>query len=442
MANLFNYPQVIMSLYDVPMESSGALSLGTTAGVGSSFSTTHSFTQSCSGGTTSSTWYRGSYADGNFIYWASCFNGLNSFPISGGTYCDIICPVDGSFPYDKLTDITKSGNYFFVANEVAGGGYGLLSFTADSNADMTIVDEYRIGFNYPIDQHLYPDTTLPLIYEASNCGITVYCYNTSTGAIGHTDYDYSDVRWACSVYSYIRSVCKIVVLSRRFDGLAVWCMNTSTCMLGNYMCNSFTGDWLLDGNSCVGSVWGGCSTGCQLSDGGYFLVANRECGIGVVCTYDDSGTTKLCLKTCATVATYFCSGDYLENICGDNTYIYATGRCSIIYRLTLNCSTGVLTCVDSYEYCNTTCPAFYPKLHTREGYCLFVSSGPNGTGGHVIGKPAPHYSISGLYGGADNTDVALSHYYKGGSYVNNTSGNANVPTSGAIDFSDFYGQGN
>ena len=50
MANLFNYPQVVMSLYDVPMVSSGALSLGTSAGVGSSFSTTCLLTWSCGGG--------------------------------------------------------------------------------------------------------------------------------------------------------------------------------------------------------------------------------------------------------------------------------------------------------------------------------------------------------------------------------------------------------
>ena len=443
MANLFNYPQVVMSLYDVPMEASGALSLGTSAGVGSSFSISTSFVYQCSGGSHSNvTRFLGSYADGDIIYWASCFNGINSYPISGGGFCDILCAYTGSSPYNIICHITKSGNYFFAANGGNPANGSLVSFTADSNGNMTSVDDYRIGSTVTTMDFIYADTTLPLIYAASNYGIAVYCYNTSTGALGHTDYDYADVNYARGVYSYIRSGCKIVVMTRTYNGLAVWCMNTSTCMLGNYMCNSFTGGWLLNGYACIFSVWGGCSTGCQLSDGGYFLVANRECGIGVVCTYDDSGTTKLCLKTCATVATYFCSGDYLLNICGDNTYIYATGRCSIIYRLTLNCSTGVLTCVDSYEYCNTTCPAFYPKLHTREGYCLFVGANPNGTGGHVIGKPAPHYSISGLYGGADNTDVALSHYYKGGSYVNNTSGNANVPTSGAIDFSDFYGQGN
>ena len=111
MANLFNYPQVVMSLYDVPMEASGALSLGTSAGVGGSFSITATWIASC-GSTSYSAYTRhmGSYADGDFIYWASCYMGVHSYPIAGGAYCDVLCPYTNSNPYPRWCDVTKSGN--------------------------------------------------------------------------------------------------------------------------------------------------------------------------------------------------------------------------------------------------------------------------------------------------------------------------------------------
>ena len=111
MANFFNYPQVVMSLYDCPMEASGALSLGTSAGGGCSFSITATWIASC-GSTTyyASTRHMGSYADGDIIYWASCYNGINSYPISGGGFCDILCAYTVSSPYNIICHITKSGN--------------------------------------------------------------------------------------------------------------------------------------------------------------------------------------------------------------------------------------------------------------------------------------------------------------------------------------------
>lgn len=48
--------------------------------------------------------------------------------------------------------------------------------------------------------------------------------------------------------------------------------------------------------------------------------------------------------------------------------------------------------------------------------------------------------IAQQYGGSP--PHSLSEYYKGGAYVTNTAGNANVPTSGVIRLSNFYGQGN
>jgi hypothetical protein len=274
---------------------------------------------------------------------------------------------------------------------------------------------------------------------SSSQGIAVYCYNTSTGVIGHSDYDFSgDLGYGhdTSVYSYIRSGCKIVVMARRPYGLAVWCMNTSTCMLGNYMCNVFLGgSWLY----ATYDIWGGCSTGCHLSDGGFFIVANCGAGVGVVCTYDDSGTTKFCLKTCLVNA--FTTSDRIFKVCGDDNHIYLTGKCEIVYQMSLNCSTGVLTKLDCFCY-NVLDTACVPSLHTREGYKVFVGICSSDQCAFAITKPAPHYSISGLFGGADDTDVALSHYYKGGSYVGNLSTTTNIPWSGnPIDFSDFYGQG-
>ena len=49
-------------------------------------------------------------------------------------------------------------------------------------------------------------------------------------------------------------------------------------------------------------------------------------------------------------------------------------------------------------------------------------------------------SLVGEYGGSGSH--SLSEYYRGGSFVANHSNNANVPTSGTISLSDFYGQSN
>jgi len=49
-------------------------------------------------------------------------------------------------------------------------------------------------------------------------------------------------------------------------------------------------------------------------------------------------------------------------------------------------------------------------------------------------------SLVGEYGGSGSH--SLSEYYKGGSFVANHSNNANVPTSGTISLSNFYGQDN
>ena len=49
-------------------------------------------------------------------------------------------------------------------------------------------------------------------------------------------------------------------------------------------------------------------------------------------------------------------------------------------------------------------------------------------------------SLVGEYGGSGSH--SLSEYYKGGSFVANHSNNSNVPTSGTISLSNFYGQNN
>ena len=49
-------------------------------------------------------------------------------------------------------------------------------------------------------------------------------------------------------------------------------------------------------------------------------------------------------------------------------------------------------------------------------------------------------SLVGEYGGS--SPHSMSEYYKGGSLVGNHSGNPNVPTSGAISLSNFYGASN
>ena len=106
--------------------------------------------------------------------------------------------------------------------------------------------------------------------------------------------------------------------------------------------------------------------------------------------------------------------------------------------------TPIDCCAYWYTYPTVTQPS---SIFTCQGCCLYIQqlgysccTGSTSEGSWIYSKPAVYNSISGLYGGADNTDVSLSHYYKGGSYVTNTAGNASVPTSGTIDFSDFHGQ--
>ena len=62
----------------------------------------------------------------------------------------------------------------------------------------------------------------------------------------------------------------------------------------------------------------------------------------------------------------------------------------------------------------------------------------------VYGPSVTTTSNTGIaeeFGGADSSDVTFSHYYKGASqgYVNSGVPTQNIPTSGEISFSDFYG---
>lgn len=54
--------------------------------------------------------------------------------------------------------------------------------------------------------------------------------------------------------------------------------------------------------------------------------------------------------------------------------------------------------------------------------------------------PISFADLVATYGGAQ--PHAISEYYKGGAYVTNTPGNANVPTSGQIAMSQFFGASN
>lgn len=47
-------------------------------------------------------------------------------------------------------------------------------------------------------------------------------------------------------------------------------------------------------------------------------------------------------------------------------------------------------------------------------------------------------NIQGEFGGS-SSNIAISNYYRGGSNVPNTSANNSIPTSGQIQFDDFYG---
>jgi hypothetical protein len=71
----------------------------------------------------------------------------------------------------------------------------------------------------------------------------------------------------------------------------------------------------------------------------------------------------------------------------------------------------------------------YGNLHTGTATRLYI-----------IRSSSTSYNngIAEEFGGADSSNVHLSHYYKGGSY-HNTVG---IPTSGTLQFSDFYGKSN
>ena len=460
MANFYNYPQVVMSLYDVPMEASGALSLGTSAGVGGSFSVTCKLVPPIGGGSYNSvTTFCNGWADENFWYVASAYNGVNSFTVPDGTFCDVLFPYVGGAPWGLVQDVKRSSYVAAFTTECwmfaifQGDCHRIISFTAnDSTGDLTLCSEYRIGTNQSYPMRMWTDEDRSLVYVVGDTGIAVYCYNSTTGALGHVDYNFEDYCYSRGVYSYYRDTCRMVVLHSHYYGWSAFCLNPQTCMLGLAKVANWTADgWFLanTNSSSSGGIWGGKATGSHLTNGGFFIVTNAWCGIGVMCLVSCAGGGMyFCLKSCLDACSgdhFYCQSwgnyDHLSNVWGDDDYIYVTGRCSIVYRLTLNCSTGVATDIDSICTCTSACSAWYPKLFTSQGTCVFLHSTPYTSGGSIIDKPAPHRSISGLYGGADNTNVALSHYYKGGSYVANNSSNTNVPTSGSIDFSDFYGQG-
>jgi hypothetical protein len=71
----------------------------------------------------------------------------------------------------------------------------------------------------------------------------------------------------------------------------------------------------------------------------------------------------------------------------------------------------------------------YGNLHTGTATRLYI-----------VRSSSTSYNngIAEEFGGADSSNVHLSHYYKGGSY-HNTVG---IPTSGTLQFSDFYGKSN
>tara|TARA_Y100000310_G_scaffold127218_1_gene126274 strand:- start:419 stop:1840 length:1422 start_codon:yes stop_codon:yes gene_type:complete len=473
MANFFNYPQVVMSLYDVPMEASGALSLGTSAGVGSGMAEIDLLDYTCQTGCNPHLYgiHRDAVANGGYVFYAAGYHGLQSYSSSsGGAAVDSICYIyqDGysNWIYHCFRDITVGNNNMLFAHTSSSvgssAGYRLMSFTHSSGV-MTFKDDYKISTFQHTTRNLCADETLNLVYAIGNYGIGVYCYNSSTGVLGHTDYDYqywqrdmTDVQ----VYT-ISSGCCVVVASTGY-GLDLWCLNTSTCMLGlkcqvNWGGNSTDGCFNCQNDSPAGEMWGGCATGCHLSGGGYFILESCY-QLNVICTYLANSTICFCLKSqYSNSALAVITSTRIQDLSGDDDYIYVTtgeggASYAAIWQFSLNCSTGVLTAINCCNYQSNISPSVgRSRLFTCQGCCLYIqalgynnSNGGDGClspGSWLYSKPAPHYSISGLYGGADNTNVALSHYYKGGSYVANNSSNTNVPTSGSIDFSDFYGQG-
>ena len=462
-----------MSAYSSPpIAPTGALSLGTTGGVGSDMACTGRLCCCDMHGS----WWGCSHA-GKFWNDVTGTDGYLFFATDNGVQS--VCStnfgsaIDSECGYVTSSAGTRPDSIEYVNHDLIMAYYWdrMYSFS-HSNGILTYKDVHRpscwcvLGVSrqmWSLDDH-------NIIFVTGCNGIYVYCYN-SNGVLGHTDYESnSDVCAGCGIYVYNRNGCCMVVMSRAntwpySDGLALWCFNTSSCTLGNYCCRDFAGNstdgWIAchqyySSNSPYlrpGRIWGGCETGCDLSDGGFFIVASPAWNVtssgyytrfSVVCTYADGSNACFCIKSQLNIP------HFTWDLHGDGKYIYAIsgGRLSAayhyIYQLSFNCSTGVLTCMQ--RHLPSTCCVLMNDRHgiwTNENSKIYVTNRwCQDIGVLEICKPDDHLSISGFYGGADNTDVSLSHYYKGGSYVTNNSSNANVPTSGSsIDFSDFYGQG-
>jgi hypothetical protein len=501
MANFFNYPQVVMSLYDVPMEASGAMSLGTTAGVGSEQGL----------GCRTCAWEEDdfygsaeSYAVDQIVWGDWLVIGQERY---GMTSHDADVPRSDYTDYGGFcqnTSYTGKGikcmhircgcSLFFSmwqfsytwALDIAG----LFSHCITSNGtitDLTCIYNYCCDSRYLqamwVDQSDCSPTNMIWVGTgltgygpgATNEGwICTYCYNSSGVLVLYSSCKIgngtsSATGWMPEqLYSVVASGTKYLISSDNCEGfssedrsslyehggryLSLWCVNLSngaitlqerirTCDCGGVLCNN--------------TMWGGCATHCYQSGGGFFItVATESVGrvdswciennqICHVDKYDgndaDSDNIKASNGYCNQPNGYMC---LLAGITGDDTHFYVMS-CSAKYGIhgfTLSTS-GIITRTmnsnswwDNYRYGNTG------HIFTCQGIDYIYAAGSGRSWPHC--KPAPHHSISGLYGGADNTNVALSHYYKGGSYVTNTSGNSSVPTSGTIDFSDFRSQGN
>ena len=502
MANLFNYPQVVMSLYDVPMEASGALSLGTSAGVGVEQGL----------GCLTCAWERADFhcnenSAGDQIVWGDWL-------IVGHDRYSGITSHDADVPRSDYTDqagCANTGNVdagyscmqircgscmFFTLSPYEGTSYicGLCSHCIDTNGSITNIDsihnydsQSRYLMAFWVDQSTVAPTNMIWVATArrdQEGWICTYCYNSS-GVLelySCCEISYgggSSNEWMPEqLYSFTTSspTAKYLVVTENCRGksssqgdnwlvrrkaryLSLWSIDISGGSSDGEM-NLCKRDRIstLGGPTCINGIWGGCATHCYQDGGGYFITVEEDAFGRIdswclddgpadelvhVDSYDYNDAENDNIRDSDGNWQPWAGMNCLSAITGDDTHFYVMS-CSARYGIhgfTLSTSGVITRTLWSNNYDDNFFYGNPGHIFTCQGLDYIYVTGSGRVWPHCkVG--GEHRSISGLYGGADDTDVSLSHYYKGGSYVTNTSGNANVPTSGTIDFSDFRNQEN
>lgn len=473
--NFYNYPQCqeyscISTPYNdstfyEAFATSGALSLGTSAGVGVDFAQSGVITCSCQLGSWQSTYgfWHGVTEQCGYIISSHGYQGVQSFDLD-----DTSCAVSAIHNYTgssntchwSMVSSCESSGWVFTENRYSSNAsgwptsYGMSTYCVASNGTLSFVSTASPCSTYHgLSRQLYHDEKSIWLFGMRTCGLGVWCYNGANGQLTQTEYcggtsgNGTYYREGCGVYALdFHGCCLVLTASCLGVNMSINCLNTSTGDLG-VICHDFSPYEMFHGGGtpgrCPMQLCGGGATNCDATDGGFFILNNYlELLIG--CLYCSNNTVCICWKNCYVSAPHLCA----LGISVDDDYVYLLRRGVHpndsgnvrIATLTFDASTGSLCSttiannwkgysIPSGNYWN------YSQIHST-GSCLLyhLVCGGSTMCLTMLRKPVASRSVRDRYGGS--APDAISEYYHGGSYVNDS----DIPSSGTIKFSDFYGQ--